>query len=763
MRFSAFLAAGILTLWNISSASDSGRVTVVASGETHAMLTPCDCPKDPGGGLAERATALKKEGNPKCILLLDAGGFAGGGIYDDYTGGRAVDSQRTVLTLRAMGTMGYDAVGIGDDDLQFGGVWLCAAAARAGVPLVSANCFIHGNKPIAPLYKIIIKNGIRFGVTAVAPVDRLFPIDDSCTIAPPVASIRKIWRQLCDSSDVQVILSHLGEEQTVALADSFSRSIVFVNGHRKMSSLPTMTAGSSHVLQFAFQGKKLSRATLNFAKENHSFKVENTGWITIERGIAPDSAVTALLSGAEKEKERPVFDLYIMGQCPYGIPALHEFAGFVKSAADIEWNVWFIGSVEKDSLLSLHGDGEARDEMAWLAVKSLYPGQWLDFLIGRGHDGVTTDGVINTLHFDRSRLQAWVKRSGPSALRDHYRRSTRLSVTASPTLLINNKPYEQPIEARRLAKLLCSVQEKKSGFCDSLPDCFDDRDCTKKGMLGRCTQTGKCEYVKDAAFTFTVLVGDSTLQHPENGVIATTEELFPNATIETITLGSARGRALVREYAPAALPLYLFDAGVATAHNWDRIESGLVKVKERFTFKPGITPKNFFPHRPKETGALRLFLDPLFPGSEQALRALSADSLLMTRVAVAPAIFSDPRNSSAGIEERTRSEETLRWLVIDSLFPKSYRAYCAASLRDPGNSYWFERLKLVGIPQEDFLNRVKTKAGMLATHWELLSTLGIKDPVTLLVDDRELVVVKNETEFSAILKSLAAGFTPKTK
>ena len=64
------------------------------------------------------------------MLLLDAGGFAGGGIYDNATGGRSADSQRTLSTVRAMGMMKYDATAIGDDDLQYGGTWLAISSGR---------------------------------------------------------------------------------------------------------------------------------------------------------------------------------------------------------------------------------------------------------------------------------------------------------------------------------------------------------------------------------------------------------------------------------------------------------------------------------------------------------------------------------------------------------------------------------------------------------------------------------------------------------
>lgn len=58
---------------------------ILCSGETHAMLNSCDCQVNPGGGLPKRSKLLKDIRSRNDLLLLDAGGFSGGGLYDTYT------------------------------------------------------------------------------------------------------------------------------------------------------------------------------------------------------------------------------------------------------------------------------------------------------------------------------------------------------------------------------------------------------------------------------------------------------------------------------------------------------------------------------------------------------------------------------------------------------------------------------------------------------------------------------------------------------
>jgi hypothetical protein len=749
-----FAAANVL----FASEKDTTSITVIASGETHGMLYPCDCQHDPGGGLAERASAVRKAagGNPGTLLLLDAGGFAGGGIYDDYTGGRAADSARTAVAIRAMGMLPYDAVAIGDDDLQYGAAWLAKVAGAGNLPLVSANCYLTDKKPLAPAWRVAVKKGVRFAVTAVASPERLVPCGDSCRILPPVSSIRRIWKEMAAASDFRVILSHLGEEGTSALADSFPDCDIMVNGHRKVSLSATALRGTTLIMQFGYLGKKLSSAVVRVSRGSRPLRVETSGWLSIGPADGADSAVAGVLAEKAEAERRTVYDLYIMSRCSYGCAALGEYIDFVKRFPDVEWNVRFIGSVLRgpaDSLSSLHGAEELQDEMEWLAVKALFPGKWLPFLDGRAKPGAATASVVAAMGLDRAALAAWVRASGRQALADHYRRSMRLNITASPTLYVNNAVFDKPIESGRLAKAECLLREgrpNKNSFCDSLPECFDDNGCVKKSMIGRCLPAGKCGFTADARFSFVALIADSTIQHPEQAVCATTAELFPNADIATVTLGSVKGRTMMKTYRPVALPFYLFGDSAASAHNFNRVESGLDKVTAGFTFKAGVTPRNFFPRRPKTAGPAVLFVDPLSLDAAPAVRALLIDTLLAGKVRVLPVIYAYPLREAATIDEKVRLEEAQRWLVMDSLHRQAFTRYLSYWVQDPGSSYWFINLSACGIAQDIFIREIGAQTERMSGHFRLLDTLGIKEPVTLLIENREVVVIRNQAELAGV-------------
>ncbi len=736
-----------------AAGSDSTTITVVASGETHGMLKPCDCPDKPGGGLAERAAALRSLRDSTVLLLLDAGGFAGGGIYDDYTGGRTADSAKTVVTIRAMGAMRYDAAVVGDDDLQFGARWLARVAQASELPLVSANCTINSARFFPP-YIVIVKNGIRFAVTGLTTQERLFPGDDSCVILPPIASLRGIWGEMARVADYRIILSHLGEEMTRIIADSFPDADIIVNGHRKSSQDAVTRCGKALIMQFGYEGKKLSRATVQFSKAGRPGVLQKSGWLEIGPQNGVDTTVGALVADSGTAPKRDIYDLYIMGECPYGCTALHEFVDFVKKFSEIEWRLWFIGGLNGDSLSSLHGPQETLDEMTWLAVQALYPDKWPAFLSQRSMLQATTGNAVAALGLNTSALNRWAEEKGHTALADHYRRSMRLGVSASPTLYINNVPFTKTILGKRLAKDRCANLGETSPRCNSLPECFEDVDCRKPGAVGRCMPQGRCEFRQDAPFSFTALIADSALGNPESTIIATTGELFPNATIRTLSMHSAEGRRLLKEYALSSLPFYFFGPGVTAAINFSRIESGLVKTGDGFSFRDGITPKNYFLNQPEKAGSIFFFIDPLFPDAVAAMVRVLDDSLLSGRVRFLPIFYGDPGTEVPAIDEKVRREEGLRWLVMDSLHRGHFAHYLRGYAGNPGTSNWFLNLEGTGIVADSLYREGEWNPKMLAAHFDLLERLGVKDPMAVLIDNRRFMAIKNETDLTAVLNVL---------
>ena len=749
---------------NGTFAKGENVVAIVASGETHGMLFPCDCPVNPGGGMAKRAHVLAALRDSADMLLLDAGGFAGGGMYDSYTEGRLHDSLRTIATIKAMAAMHYDAAAIGDDDLQYGGAWLARIANENKLPLVSANCEYADRSPVAQRYILVKKGNVVFAVTGLTTQERLFPLDESIIVSPPLAALRKIWPEMKKKSDFRIVLSHLGEDASRMVQDSFPDCAVVVNGHRKQGAEAVVETSGRIFMQFGFEGKSLSFALA--APVNHSLSIKKSGWLSIDADIPDDETVLKIIQppGPDTIAGKPasakpavpaVFDLYIMSQCPYGLNALREFTAFIASFPGVEWRLGFIGALGTDSsLTSLHGNKEVDDEMLWLAVQSLYPRKWADFLQQRAMaPKLSSEATALKMGMSLARLQQWVKEKGKRELSMHYARSMRLGITASPTLLVNNVPAEMEITKPRLAKTVCGGNKGLSAFCDSVPECIDNSDCRKKGMDGVCDQvSGKahCVFTGAPAFTFTVLLSDSGITRPEAEVIGTTRDIFEGAVIETVSVASKKGKQLLADFGPKALPLYVFDKKVSQAVNFSKIEAGVELVENAYVFKDGYVKKSYFFKRPLMPRTCVVFIDPLFSGVKDAL-AIALAKRTNVRVSVKPIIFIHPDSSTLSSEDQLRRDEAERWLLLGEKYDAKYGAYLAEYLKKNAPSYWFLTMRDLGVNVDDFVKKIKADPHRLQKLWITLSELGIAGPVEALIDNREVVPIKSPKELGEVL------------
>lgn len=739
-----------LTALTIAAEHDTS-IQIIAGAETHGMIEACDCYQDPGGGLLKRSSIIKSTGKPEDFLLLDAGGFSAGGIYDSYSEGRAGDSLRTIITIRGMAEIGYDAAAIGDEELQYGASWIVKQAKDAGLPFVSANLFTKKGKPFASTYVLIKKGGKTFAVTGLTTNEKLFSIDTTVNIGDPYKSLSRIWQEMVERSDYQIILSHLGQEKSAALADSFPECDLIVNGHRKSDHNPVLLTGKAPLMQFGFQGKSLSLAELDLSEGK--LEINRKKWLHVGPQIPDDSSIVSFLK-AEEVESRPVYDLYIMSQCPYGIQALSSFVEFVKMFKKIDWNIQFIGSVDNDTVLSsLHGKEEVEDEQIWLAVKHNYPERWLEFLELRSKSFVPTASILQKMKIDMVKIQKWIVLKGRQELISNYQRSSRLDIKASPTLLLNNTPLELQITRDRLAKYHCGKIDGSSTECRKLPECLDDSDCKKKGKIGRCSENKKCVFQDAVPFTFTVLTADSTFQHPEKTIIATTEELFSGVKVKVVTLSSAEGKQIISKFNPDALPFYLFSREVKQAYNFTSVESGLIEKNGSLIFKDGIVSRNYLVKRNQKKGEMILFIDPFFPQIQLIVDSFLFDSTLLQNSAIQPAFFHDPSTSMRGTEQWFRIEEAARWLAVAKLDAQKYLQYLKEYSKSPGSSFWPEICRKAGLNADSVSMHASSEMNEIVKHWNLLKNIQVNDPVTLLVDNKELVKLHSEKELETFLQN----------
>lgn len=234
------------------------ELTLVFTGEQHGYFEPCGCagPGRQKGGMSRRHTFLKQlaaDGwNP---VAIDLGGLS------RTTGKQAAIKLHTAVD--AMRKMGYQAIGLGGDDLRFPADEVLSATVNdegALAPFVSANVVVLG---MESRYLVIEAAGAKIGVTSVfagkARDELLESIDPGITVEDPVEALQTVVPQLKEAGcDFRILLSYATPEETKALAKQFPEFeyVVTAGGPDEPPSDLTTTEGNGVGAKFVLLGHK---------------------------------------------------------------------------------------------------------------------------------------------------------------------------------------------------------------------------------------------------------------------------------------------------------------------------------------------------------------------------------------------------------------------------------------------------------------------------------------------------------------------------
>lgn len=276
-------------------------IAILYTGETHAMLYPCNCPIEPDGGVARRATLVKQlRKQYPGSLLLDSGAFFAGGTMDQLTQNTQLDMQRSAANLKAMDLMKYDALAIGDEEFNFGVEFLKENTGKTSLNFVSCN--------MPDLFKpYIIKEvgGLKIGIIGLtAPLAAqkaggLNFIEPKAAVSKAVEALKKA------KVNIILLLSHQGESDDLKLINEVKGIDLLITGHSRAGETPFANQDGTLILRPSWQGRRLGKAIITIeGNKITGYKVEElrlSDKISDDREVA--SAVPACFQDSHCKKE----------------------------------------------------------------------------------------------------------------------------------------------------------------------------------------------------------------------------------------------------------------------------------------------------------------------------------------------------------------------------------------------------------------------------------------------------------------------------
>lgn len=209
--FSFKIALLTLLMFAAFSQTYSQDLVILHTNDTHSNIEPATSGRNAGlGGFQRRSNYIDKlRSEFKEILVLDAGDYNQGTPYFTLFKGAA--------EIELYNSMGYDAVALGNHELDNGQKQLAERLKNAKYPTLCANYDFSRTplkKSVKP-YVIINKNGLKIGIIGVL-IDLKGYVSETArenlVYQNPIGVVNKLAKLLKEKKkcDLVIVLSHLG-------------------------------------------------------------------------------------------------------------------------------------------------------------------------------------------------------------------------------------------------------------------------------------------------------------------------------------------------------------------------------------------------------------------------------------------------------------------------------------------------------------------------------------------------------------------------
>jgi predicted CXXCH cytochrome family protein len=267
------------------------------------------------------------------MLLVCAG--------DVYGGHDAYNRPKCQFIARMMSRFGYDAVALGEMDLNFGIDAIVEDNRSFDMKILCANVFRKTaasggggeskiprerfeKEPVFPPYRIIEKDGVRFGViAALSPALKNAKVASETgdvealtyVIKEPLPILEKLVPVVKKRSNTVVLLAHMSKEELDSVLAVVKGVDMVILGHSakpQVTTEPTTVRGVP-VYMASHQGQYIGRAMLTFDEHKRSMGTSNEIRL-LDTTIKDDPEVKRLVTEFDEENRRVQKELFVKEQ-----------------------------------------------------------------------------------------------------------------------------------------------------------------------------------------------------------------------------------------------------------------------------------------------------------------------------------------------------------------------------------------------------------------------------------------------------------------
>lgn len=180
-------------------------------------------------------------------------------------------------------------------------------------------------------------------------------------------------------------------------------------------------------------------------------------------------------AAAVKKSDSPMLEAFVVARCPYGLQMQRAMADAVKNMPSLAQyiKVRYIGSVSGNSLVSMHGDAEAKENLRQICIRDEQPTKYWNYVACQMKASGTEDSCATSTGVDVAKMNACVadpSRGIADAQKD-FAEATKYNVSGSPTLILDGSTTDESAFGGRssdgVKTMVCAAFNTKAGFCST--------------------------------------------------------------------------------------------------------------------------------------------------------------------------------------------------------------------------------------------------------------------------------------------------------
>jgi 5'-nucleotidase/UDP-sugar diphosphatase len=212
------------------------------------------------------------------LLVLDAGDLLFRKFSSPFPENEIkTANEKANLIVKSLNLMGYDAVGVGDDDLSLGKEFLLEISKKAKFPFLSSNLIDEeSEKHLFLPYLLKEVNGLKIGIFSLLSPDSFLgqgdPRKKGLIFKSPVETAQSLVKELQPKVDLIILLSHLGYPKDMELAQTVLGIHCIIGSHTGINfPNPPIINNKTIVLQTSSKGMYAGRLDLTLYNQEPTF------------------------------------------------------------------------------------------------------------------------------------------------------------------------------------------------------------------------------------------------------------------------------------------------------------------------------------------------------------------------------------------------------------------------------------------------------------------------------------------------------------